>query len=127
MGNGTSIGRVRGLGSARSGGHHWVFDRVLAIGNLVATLWFVASLVMLPNLSHQTVTEWLARPVPATMMALLVITSFWHGKMGMQVMLEDYLHDHGTRFAVVSLVNFAAFAGGAFGLLCVLRLASGGA
>ena len=66
MGNGTSIGRVRGLGSAKAGSHHWLVQRFTAIGNLVLVLWLVVSLLMLPNFDYATVREWIARPVPAS-------------------------------------------------------------
>jgi succinate dehydrogenase / fumarate reductase, membrane anchor subunit len=127
MGNGTSIGRVRGLGSAKAGPHHWLLQRFTAIGNLVLVLWLVVSLLMLPNFQYETVREWLARPVPATAMALLIISTFWHARLGMQVMFEDYVHEHGSKFAVLALLNLVAFAGAAFGLFCVIRLALGGA
>ena len=125
MGNGTSIGRVRGLGSAKSGTHHWLLQRFTAIGNLLLVLWLVASIVLLPDLGYATVTEWLARPVPAVAMALLLVSTFWHARLGMQVMLEDYVHEHGSKFALIALINLAAFAGAAFGVFCVLRLALG--
>jgi len=127
MGNGTSIGRVRGLGSAHNGAHHWLVQRFTAIGNLILVLWFAGSLLMLPNLHYATVAEWIARPVPATAMALLVISTFWHARLGMQVMLEDYLHEHANKFAAIAALNLTAFAGAAFGLFCVIRLALGGA
>lgn len=127
MGNGTSIGRVRGLGSAKSGSHHWLLQRFTAIGNLVLVLWLVVSLLMLPNFHFDTVREWIARPVPATAMALLIISTFWHARLGMQVMFEDYVHDDGNKFAILALLNLAAFAGAAFGVFCVIRLALGGA
>ncbi|MDD3799525.1 MAG: succinate dehydrogenase, hydrophobic membrane anchor protein [Novosphingobium sp.] len=127
MGNGTSIGRVRGLGSAHSGAHHWLVQRFTAIGNLVLMAWFVASVLLLPDLSYATASEWLSRPVPAVAMALLVISSFWHARLGMQVMIEDYVHDHGTKFAVIAALNLAVFAGAAFALFCIVRLALGGA
>lgn len=127
MGNGTSIGRVRGLGSAKAGSHHWLLQRFTAIGNLLLVLWFIASLLMLPNFSYPTVIEWIARPVPATAMALLIISTFWHARLGMQVMLEDYVHEHANKFACIAALNLAAFAGAAFGLFCVIRLALGGA
>ena len=127
MGNGTSIGRVRGLGSAKTGSHHWLLQRFTAIGNLVLVLWLVVSLLMLPNFDYGTVREWLVRPIPATAMALLIITTFWHARLGMQVMFEDYVHEHGNKFAVMALLNLIAFAGGGFGLFCVIRLALGGA
>ena len=127
MGNGTSIGRVRGLGSAHNGTHHWLLQRFTAIGSLLLVLWFVASLLMLPNLGYATVVEWIARPLPATAMALLIIATFWHARLGVQVMLEDYVHEPANKFACVAAINLAAFAGAAFGLFCIIRLALGGA
>jgi succinate dehydrogenase / fumarate reductase membrane anchor subunit len=127
MGNGTSIGRVRGLGAAKEGTHHWLMQRFTAVGNLLLVVWFVASLLMLPNFSYQTVAGWIARPVPATAMALLVITTFWHARLGLQVVVEDYVHEHANKFACILAINLAAFAGAAFGLFCVIRLALGGA
>jgi succinate dehydrogenase / fumarate reductase, membrane anchor subunit len=125
MGEGTSIGRVRGLGSAHNGSHHWLVQRFTAIGNLLLVLWFIASLLMLPNLGYPTVREWIARPVPATGMALLIITTFWHARLGMQVLIEDYVHTPGNKFAVFALLNLVTFGGAAFGLFCVIRLALG--
>ncbi|MBV1686910.1 succinate dehydrogenase, hydrophobic membrane anchor protein [Novosphingobium sp. G106] len=127
MGNGTSIGRVRGLGSAKSGSHHWLVQRFTAIGNLVLVLWFVVSLLMMHHFDYQTVREWLVRPLPATAMALLIISTFWHARLGMQVAMEDYVHDDGNKFALIALLNLLAFGGAAFGLFCVIRLALGGA
>jgi len=127
MGNGTSIGRVRGLGPAHEGTHHWLLQRFTAVGNLLLVGFFAVSLVLLPDLSYGKVTEWIARPVPATAMALLVISTFWHAKLGLQVMLEDYVHEAGSKFAVILVLNLAAFGGAAFGLVCIARLALGGA
>lgn len=127
MGNGTSIGRVRGLGSAKSGSHHWLVQRFTAIGNLVLIGWLVVSLLLLQDFQYATVREWLASPVSATAMALLVISSFWHARLGMQVAMEDYVHDDANKFALLALLNLAAFGGAAFGLFCVIRLALGGA
>ena len=127
MGNGSSIGKVRGLGSAHHGSQHWLVQRFTAVGNLLLVFWFIASLLMLPDLGYGAVREWLARPVPATAMALLVVSTFWHARLGMQVMLEDYVHTPANKFAVFALLNFATFGGAAFGLVCVIRLALGGA
>jgi len=127
MGNGTSIGRVRGLGSAKSGSHHWLLQRFTAIGNLLLVGWLVISLMLMPNFDYTTVREWISQPLPATAMALLIISSFWHARLGMQVMLEDYVHEDANKFACIVALNLVAFAGAAFGLLCVIRLALGGA
>lgn len=127
MGNGTSIGRVRGLGSAHEGPHHWLLQRFTAIGNLILVLWLVGSIVLLPDLGYATVSGYLADPIPATAMALLIVSTFWHARLGLQVLAEDYVHTGGNKFAVIALLNLATIGGGAFGLLCVARLALGGA
>ena len=125
MGNGTEIGRVRGLGSAHSGAHHWLLQRFTAVGNVVASCWLVVSLLILPNLGYVTVHDWISHPVPATMTGLLIVSTFWHARLGVQVMLEDYIHDHGSKFALMAALNLATFAGAALGLVFVIRLALG--
>jgi len=126
MGNGTSIGKVRGLGSAHHGAHHWLVQRFTAVGNLVLSVWLLVSLVILPDLSFETVSSWLAQPIPATAMILLVITTFWHARLGLQVLIEDYIHDTGTKFGLFALLNIAVIGGGAFAIFSVARLALGG-
>ena len=127
MGNGTSIGRVRGLGSAHEGAHHWLVQRVTAVSNVVLMVWLVASLLLLPDLTYGTVATYLAKPVPAMAMILLLVSVFWHARLGLQVLIEDYIHDAGSRFGVMTLLNLATIAGAAFGIFCVARLALGGA
>lgn len=125
MGNGTEIGRVRGLGSAHSGAHHWLVQRFTAIGNLVLGLWLLFVLVTMGDHSYGAMKDFFSRPLPATALGLFVISTFWHARLGIQVMLEDYVHEHANKFAVMALLNLATFAGAAFGLLCVVRLALG--
>ncbi|PNU02860.1 succinate dehydrogenase, hydrophobic membrane anchor protein [Novosphingobium guangzhouense] len=125
MGNGTSIGRVRGLGSAKGGVHHWLLQRFTAIGNLLSVLFLIVSLVLLPDYSYGTMVEWIARPVPAVAMILLVVTTFWHARLGLQVLVEDYLHDHANKFAAIAALNLAACGGIAFGVFCIVRIALG--
>lgn len=125
MGNGTSIGRVRGLGSAKHGSSHWLVQRYTAIGNLLAGLFLLFSLVALGDYSHKALHAWLHKPLPATMLGLFVVSTFWHARLGLQVLAEDYVHDEGNKFAVMALLNLLAFAGAAFGLLCVVRIALG--
>lgn len=127
MGSGTRIGKVRGLGSAKTGTHHWVMARVTAVSNLILMIWFIASLVSLPALDHVTVTAWLASPLSATAMILLIVTVFYHLRLGLQVLVEDYVHDHGTKFGVILLLNFYAIAGAALGIFSVARIAFAGA
>lgn len=126
MGNGTSIGRVRGLGPAHHGAHHWMVQRFTAIGNLVGMLFLVVSFVLLPNFEYATVSEWVSSPLPALVIGLLIVSVFWHARLGLQVLMEDYVDNSANRFALLAVLNVAAFGGAAFGLLCIVRLALGG-
>lgn len=125
MGNGTSIGRVRGLGSAHHGAHHWLVQRFTAVGNLVLMLFLLTSFALLPDFGFATVSGWISGPVPATAMALLIISTFWHARLGLQVLIEDYIHTPGNKFAVLALLNLATIGGGAFAIFCIVRLALG--
>ena len=127
MGNGTSIGRVRGKGSAHSGAHHWLLFRYTSVGSLLLTVWFGASLLMLPGLNYPAVREWLASPISATALALFIVVNVWHAQLGLRVVIEDYVHDEGNKFASLIALNLVCFAAAAFGLFCVIRLALGGA
>lgn len=127
MGNGTSIGKVRGLGSSHHGAHHWLLQRFTAVGNVVLMGWLVVSFVLLPDFSHGAVTAWLSSPVSAVAMLLLIVSTFWHARLGLQVLIEDYVEDAGTKFGLFALLNIAAFGGGALAIFSVASLALGGA
>ncbi len=122
---GTALGRVRGLGSAKSGTHHWLMQRFTAVGNLLLVGFLMISLVLLPNYSWITVRGWLAQPVPATALALIMINTFWHARLGMQVMIEDYVDSPGNKFGALLLVNLAVIGGAAFGLVSIARITLG--
>ena len=123
MGNGTSIGRVRGLGSSQHGAHHWLLQRFTAIGNLILVVWLVVSLALMSSYDYASMQAWLAKPLPATAMILLIVSTFWHARLGVQVFMEDYVYDHGLKFASLAALNVLALAGAAFGVLSVLRIA----
>ena len=125
MRHGTSIGRVRGLGSSHHGAHHWLVQRFTAVGNLVTVLFLIVSLIMLPDLSHATVTGWLSSPVPALMVALMIVSTFWHARLGLQVLVEDYVHTAGNRFAFMLALNLATFVGAAAALFFLFMVVTG--
>ncbi|HEV2078467.1 MAG TPA: succinate dehydrogenase, hydrophobic membrane anchor protein [Allosphingosinicella sp.] len=122
----TPLGRVRGLGSARSGGHHWRLERMISAATLLLFIWLIVSLLRLPALAHDNVVEWLSSPLAAVPMLLLIVTTFWHLKMGMQVIIEDYVHDEGNSFLSMLLLNFLTIGAGATALFAVLKIALGG-
>src|SRR5687767_7418473 len=127
MGNGTSIGRVRGLGSARHGAHHWLAIRFVEVGNLILVPWFLVSLALMPSYDYATIHAWLEKPLSAAAMILLIFTTFYESRLGVQVMMEDYVHDDGYKFASLAALNALPLAGAVFGVICVLRIALGGA
>ena len=113
----------RGLGSAREGAEHWWHERLSSVAVLLLFVWLIVSLLRLPALDHRGVTEWLRDPRAAVPMLLLVAATFWHLKMGLQVIVEDYLHDEGNKFLALLLLSFAAVGGAAFAIFAVLKIA----
>jgi succinate dehydrogenase / fumarate reductase membrane anchor subunit len=122
----TPLGKVRGLGSAREGGEHWLTERVTSIALLLLGTWLIASLLLLPTLDQRTILEWLRSPSGALPMALLVIVGFKHALDGMKVVVDDYVHEPGTNFVVNTLLLFLAVGGGAIALFALARIAFGG-
>ena len=119
------LGKVRGLGSAGEGGEHWLSERVTSVALLLLGTWFVASLVLLPALDQRTLLEWLHAPSGAVPMALLIIIGFKHALDGMKVVVDDYVHEEGLRFATNLVLLFFAVGGGALALFALARIAFG--
>ena len=119
------LGKVRGLGSAREAGEHWITERVTSIALLLLGTWLVASLLLLPSLDRQTVLEWLRAPTGAVPMALLIVTGFRHALDGMKVVVDDYVHEEGNRFALNTLLLFLAVGGAALALYALAEIAFG--
>ncbi|MEA3035078.1 MAG: succinate dehydrogenase / fumarate reductase, rane anchor subunit [Sphingomonadales bacterium] len=119
----TPLAQARGLGSAREGAGHWWQERTSSIAALILYFWLLASLLRLGRLDYATVREWLADPWAAVPMLLLIVVTFRHLRDGLQVAIDDYVHDEGNRFFTLLLLNFAAVAAGALALFSVLRIA----
>jgi succinate dehydrogenase / fumarate reductase membrane anchor subunit len=123
----TSLGRVRGLGSARSGATHWWHERLTSVSTLILLVWFFVSLLRLPDFSYATVTQWLAAPLAAVPMLLLILSVFWHLASGLRVVVEDYVHEEGGKLFWLVAINFASLFAAALSIFAVLRIAFGGA
>ena len=123
MGNGTRLGRVRGLGSAHHGSHHWLQQRLTALGNILLVTWFVVSLIRLPLGDHGAVHRWASNPTVAFALVLLVISVFWHLRLGLQVLIEDYVHGEAMRLLAIVALNFYAIGGAAYGIFAIVRIA----
>ena len=119
----TPLGRVRGLGSAKGGTHHWWMQRLTAVALVPLTVWFILSLITLSGADHATVAAWLASPLPAVLMILLIVATFHHLQLGLQVIIEDYVHGEGMRLACIIGVKLASFALAVAAGFAVLKVA----
>jgi succinate dehydrogenase membrane anchor subunit len=119
----TPLARVRGLGSARSGTHHWWMQRLTAIALVPLTLWFVASLVSVVTADHAAVLAWLHAPVVAILCSAFIVASFYHAQLGMQVVLEDYVHSEWLKLSCIVLTKLLALLLAGASLFAVLRIA----
>ena len=123
----TPLGKVRGLGSAREGGHHWLEERFTSVALVILSLWLIFSLILLPELKLDVFKEWLGSAWGAIPMALLVITAFKHGLDGLKVVVDDYVHDEGTRLGLHYFLAMAAIAGASIALFALARVVFGAA
>ena len=121
----TPIGRVRGLGSARSGTEHFWHQRLTAIANVFLVSAFVVILVSLLGSSHARVHQILGSPFVAIVMLLMVGSVTYHMKLGMQVVIEDYIHDETWKLAAVIANTFFAVAVAAACAYALLKISFG--
>jgi len=119
----TNLGRVRGLGSAKEGVHHWWMQRLTAIALVPLILWFVASLAGLAGAGHTETVEWLGSPLVAIAMILTVVATLYHAALGVQVVIEDYVHHEGLKFFWLIAVKFIFLIFGMAAVFSLLKLA----
>jgi succinate dehydrogenase / fumarate reductase, membrane anchor subunit len=120
------LGRARGLGSAREGVEHWWMQRVSAVAQIPLTLWFVVSLIALTSSDYNAFIAWLKAPFVAIVMVLLLIALFHHMALGLQVVVEDYVHADRAKIPTVVAIRLACFALAVAGIFATVRIASDG-
>jgi succinate dehydrogenase / fumarate reductase, membrane anchor subunit len=121
------IRRVIHLGSAKEGVGHWWSQRVSSVALIFLGLWFLGALIVNADFSHAGITQWIAKPVNAVLLVLFVLTSIYHSKLGVQVVIEDYVAHAGVKIVTMLLINFAHVLLAALGVFAVLRIAFGSA
>jgi succinate dehydrogenase / fumarate reductase membrane anchor subunit len=97
------LGRVRGLGSAHAGAHHWWWQRLTALALVPLTLWFISSAIHVTGFTRDQTREWLSGTIPLSLMLLLVVITFYHLQAGVQVVIEDYVHGDAARMTLLFL------------------------
>jgi succinate dehydrogenase / fumarate reductase membrane anchor subunit len=122
----SDLARVRGLGSAKAGVGHWWAQRVTALALVPLVVWFVAQVVHLAGAPHAAVVDWVASPIPAILLILLVVATFHHAQLGLQVVIEDYVHGDGAKLAWLLFVKAAAIVLGLAVVFAVFRMYSWG-
>jgi succinate dehydrogenase / fumarate reductase membrane anchor subunit len=118
----TPLARVRGLGSAKSGTEHFWRQRLTAVANVPLTIGFVFIVVGLLGRNHAAVVQILGSPLVAVIMLLFIVSITTHMRIGMQVIIEDYVHDEGHKFFLLMANTFFAFAVGLASAFAILML-----
>lgn len=118
------LGRALGLGSARDGVEAWWSERVAAVALLPLTVWFAVSFLMYAHKGYAAVVAWLKMPVTTTLMTLLLIASFRHTAIGLQVVIEDYVHSR-IKVPVLVGMRLGCVALAVVGLVAILKTALG--
>ena len=119
----SQLGRVRGLGASGSGAEHWWRERISAIALVPLSLWFVASILSMLGAEQVAVAAWVGHPVNAVLLLALVVMTFHHTALGLQVVYEDYIDSVSLRTAVTLATNGACLVLGLMAVLAVLKLA----
>jgi succinate dehydrogenase / fumarate reductase membrane anchor subunit len=119
------LGRVLGLGSAKEGVEHWWHQRVTALALVPLVLWFVVVVIELVGADRAALIDWLHNPIPATLMILLIVATFYHLALGLQVVIEDYIHGEAMRLTALVVMRLFCVVFVVRGVMAVLKLALG--
>ena len=116
------LGRARGLGSARAGAAHWWAQRITSLALLPLTLWFLCAMIRMIGATRDDVVFWMAGPLPIVLMIALVIATFYHLQLGLQVVIEDYVTTDALRVASILLMKGVSVLLALACIVSVLRL-----
>ncbi len=122
----TPLAKARGLGSAKDGTHHFWVQRLTAVALIPLTVWFALSLASLATAGQAEVVTWMKSPLSATLMLSFIMAGFWHMKLGLQVVIEDYVHTEATKITCLILNNLIAIFLALAAFLSVLKMLLGG-
>ena len=118
----SALGQAQGLGAAKEGASHWWMQRLTSVALVPLALWFVFSLASLPDMDYVHLRIWLHSPISASLMVLLLIAMFYHLQLGMQVIIEDYVHAGTYKLVAIIAVSFGCWLLGAASILSVLKI-----
>ena len=122
----TPLARVLGMGSAKQGSSHWWWQRMTSVALVPLGVWFVISVLMLAGSDHGSATLWLRSPFQAAPFLLFMAVAFWHAAVGLQVVVEDYIHSEGLKMAVLITIKMIIALASVISVLLLLRIYLGG-
>ena len=122
----TALSRARGLGSAKTGVEHWLGERITSIALVPLSLWGVWAVLKLAPLDYDSARGFVAQPVNAILILLFLAVAFQHMKLGLRVVVEDYIHKPGTKFALLLLNSGVCWTAWAAASFCILKTAFAG-
>jgi succinate dehydrogenase / fumarate reductase, membrane anchor subunit len=122
----TPLSRARGLGSAKEGVHHFWAQRITAVALIPLVVWFAISLIMMSGADYAVVRAWIGSPAVMVLLTLTIVIGLHHGQLGMQEVVEDYVHSEGMKLALIVLLRFIAVFFGLAALVAILRIGFGG-
>ena len=120
----TPLHKVEGMGPSHSGTGHFWHERVTSVALIPLSLWFLYAMLGLAGTSEVTALQFLAHPVNAILMGAFVCFSLWHAYLGLQVVIDDYIHTPGSKIVLMLLIRFSVIATGATCLFAVVRIAA---
>lgn len=121
----TPLSKVRGLGSAKDGSHHWWMQRVTAIALIPLTIWFICGVLGTVGENYDTAVQWVQSPATSVFLLLAIVALFYHAKLGLQIVIEDYVHAEGLKIASLIVMKFAMITIGLACAVAVLRISLG--
>jgi len=116
------LNKAKGLGSAKEGSGHWIAQRISAIALIPLIIWFLSSLAKIASGGYIDTTMWLTNPINAVLCILFIIAMFYHGALGMQVIIEDYVTSIRKKYLAIILLKLLCYAAMAIGTFCVLSI-----
>jgi succinate dehydrogenase / fumarate reductase membrane anchor subunit len=122
----TPLSRARGLGSAKEGVHHFWAQRITAVALIPLVAWFAISLIMMSGADYAVVRAWIGSPVVMVLLTLTIVIGLHHGQLGMQEVVEDYVHGEGLKLTLIVLLRFTAVFFGLAAIVAILRIGFGG-
>jgi succinate dehydrogenase / fumarate reductase membrane anchor subunit len=122
----TPLSRARGLGSAKEGVHHFWAQRITAVALIPLVVWFAISLIMMSGADYAVVRAWIGSPAVMVLLVLTIVIGLHHGQLGVQVVIEDYVHHDGMKLALIVLMRFIAVFFGLAAIVAILRIGFGG-